>query len=60
MHPVIKYSITFAAGFGSLLAGANVVHQIYKPDVTIRVEATSASTSASAATGSDSKAVGSE
>ena len=46
MHPVLKYSVTFAAGLGSLLAGANVVHQVFQPDVTIRVEPVSVNAAA--------------
>lgn len=29
----VRYSICFIFGFGSLLTGASIVHNIYKPDL---------------------------
>ena len=30
---IVRYSICFVFGFGSLLGGASFVHNIYKPDL---------------------------
>ena len=37
MSPAARYAITFVAGVSSLLAGATVVHEIYKPSMVIDV-----------------------
>eukprot|EP00981_Chlorochromonas_danica_P007829 scaffold1884_cov343-Ochromonas_danica.AAC.46 len=35
MGGFLRYSVVFTAALGSLMAGASVVHNIYKPDLTI-------------------------
>ena len=37
MHTAVRYSAVFVTGLCSLLAGANVVHQLYKPDMTLKI-----------------------
>jgi hypothetical protein len=38
MNPARQYVVTFVAGLSSLLAGASVVHTVFKPKTTIDVE----------------------
>jgi hypothetical protein len=38
MNPARQYVVTFIAGLSSLLAGASVVHTVFKPKTTIDVE----------------------
>jgi Domain of unknown function (DUF4516) len=38
MSPARQYVVTFVAGLSSLLAGASVVHTVFKPKTTIDVE----------------------
>jgi hypothetical protein len=36
MHTAVRYGVVFVTGLGSMLAGANVVHQFYEPDMTLK------------------------
>jgi hypothetical protein len=38
MNSARQYVVTFIAGLSSLLAGASVVHAVFKPKTTIDVE----------------------
>jgi hypothetical protein len=38
MNPARQYVVTFIAGLSSLLAGASIVHAVFKPKTTIDVE----------------------
>jgi Domain of unknown function (DUF4516) len=37
LNKVTRYGIVFVAGMGSLLGGAAIVHNIFKPDTSIPV-----------------------